>query len=121
MFGLFKKCLFTVMMFFGCNVLNVNLLKYVSINNQECEIKTKIIDINNNPYSIKVNKRSGICNNINDSYGKLCVPDVVIKINVRVFNIMPRTNETRHIKWHETYKCKCRFDGSVCNKKTTLE
>ena len=26
-----------------------------------------------------------------------------------------RTNETRHIKWHKTCKCKCRLDASVCN------
>ena len=28
-----------------------------------------------------------------------------------------RTNETRHIKWHETWKCKCRIDASSCNSK----
>ena len=52
------------------------------MNNQECKTKTKIININNNklvlyPFSIKVNKCSGSCNNINDPYAKLCVPDVV--------------------------------------------
>ena len=31
--------------------------------------------------------------------------------------VMSRTNETRHIKWHETCKCKCRLDASVCNNK----
>ena len=31
---------------------------------------------------------------------------------------MSRTNETtRHIEWHETCKCKCRLDASVCNSK----
>ena len=30
---------------------------------------------------------------------------------------MLRTNETRHIKWHETCKCKCRLDASVSNNK----
>ena len=30
---------------------------------------------------------------------------------------MSRTNETRHIKWHETCKCKCRLDASVCSNK----
>ena len=30
---------------------------------------------------------------------------------------MSRTNETRHIKWREICKCKCRLDASVCNKK----
>ena len=31
---------------------------------------------------------------------------------------MSRTNEKRHIEWHETCKYNCRLDGSVCNNKT---
>ena len=30
---------------------------------------------------------------------------------------MSRTNETRHIEWHKTCKCKCKLDASVCNNK----
>ena len=30
---------------------------------------------------------------------------------------MSRNNETKHIEWHETCKCKCGLDGSVCNNK----
>ena len=30
---------------------------------------------------------------------------------------MSITNETRHIKWHETCKGNCRLDSSVCNNK----
>ena len=30
---------------------------------------------------------------------------------------MSITNETRHIKCHETCKCICRLDAIVCNKK----
>ena len=30
---------------------------------------------------------------------------------------MSRTNETRHIKWHESRRCKCRLDAGVCNNK----
>ena len=30
---------------------------------------------------------------------------------------MSRTNETRHIKWHETCKCKCRLDARSSNNK----
>ena len=119
------------MMFFGCNVWGANSLnavplkavpRCISMNNQECKIRLEIININSNeplfyPYSIKVNKCSGSCNNINNPYSKLCVPDVVKNMNVKVFNLMSRTNETRHIKWHETCKCKCRLDASVCNSK----
>ena len=28
---------------------------------------------------------------------------------------MSRTNETRHVKWNETCKCKCKFNSNVCN------
>ena len=38
-------------------------------------------------------------------------------IYIKVFNLLSRTNETRHIEWHETCKCKCRLDGSFCNNK----
>ena len=30
---------------------------------------------------------------------------------------MSRTNETRHIKCHETYECRCRLDASFSNNK----
>ena len=63
----------------------INTLKWVSVNNQECKIRPKIINYNSNepsfyPYSVEINKCSGSCNNINDPYAKLCVPDVVKKL-----------------------------------------
>ena len=81
------------------------------MNNQECDEPVFY------PFSIKTSKCSGSCNDINDPYAKICVPDVVKNLNVKVFNLMSRTNETRHIKWNETCKCKCRLDASVCNNK----
>ena len=45
------------------------------------------------------------------------VPDVTKNINVKVFNLASRTNKKRHIKWHQTCKCKCRLDVSLCNSK----
>ena len=101
MFKFIKNCFFTAMMF-NCNVLNVISLKCASMNNQ-CKIRPKIINVNINepsfyPYSIEISKCSGSCNNINDSYARLCIPDVVKNVNVKVFNLMSRTNETRHIE-----------------------
>ena len=49
--------------------------------------------------------------NINDTYAELCVTDVFKNINVKVFNLMSRSNEIRHIEWNETFKCKCRLDA----------
>ena len=66
---------------------------------------------------IVTSKCNGSCNNINDLYAKLCVLDVVKNINIKIFNLMSKANETKHVKWHETCKCKCRLDASVCNRK----
>ena len=90
--------------------------------NQECKVRPEITNVNSNdpifyPFSIKKSKCSGSCKNINDTYAKICVLNVKKDLNVKVFNLMSRTNETRHIKWHETCKCKGRLDGSVCNSK----
>ena len=62
----------SAMMFFGCNV-GVGFLnavpKCISMNNQECKIRPKIININSTeplfyPYSIETNKISGSCNKL---------------------------------------------------------
>ena len=70
---------------------------------QECKVRPEIIIVNSNepvfyPFSIKTSKCSGNYNNINDPYTKICVPDIVKSLNVKVFNLMSRTNETKHIK-----------------------
>ena len=90
--------------------------------NKECKVRPEILNVNSNepvfcPFSIKTSKCSGSCNNINYPYAKICVPDAVKDLNVKVSNLMSRANETRHIRWHETCKCKCRLDANVCNNK----
>ena len=122
MFGSIKKYFFTAMTFINANLSNVNSLECVSMKNQECKIRTEIINLNTNepmayPYSIKIHRSKGSCNTINDPYAKICVPDQIKDTNVKVFNLMSRTNETRRIKWHNTCKCKCRLDASICNNK----
>ena len=81
----------------------VNLLSCISMNNQECKKRPQVVNVNRDepvlfPFSIKTGKYSGSCNNINDPYAKLCVPDVVKNLTVKVFNLMSRTNETRYIE-----------------------
>ena len=71
------------------------------MNNQVCKVRPEIINVNSNepifyPFSSKTSKCSGSHNNINDSYEKMCFPDVVKNLNVKVFNLMSRINETRH-------------------------
>ena len=118
-----KKMFFTgLTILSSVNLLTVTPLRCISMTNQECKLRPQIVNVNSDkplfyPFSIKISKSGGSCNNINDPYAKMFVPDVVKNLNVKVFNIVSRTNETRHIDWHETCKCKCRLDASVFNNK----
>ena len=121
MFRFIKK-VFYIRSLFSSSLVSTTTLSCISMNNQACKVRPEIFNVNSNepafyPFSIKISKCRGSCNNINDPYAKICVPDSVKDLNVKVFNLMSRTNETRHIKWHETCKCKCRLDASVCNHK----
>ena len=110
--------------FLGLTILSnfTNALDFISIKNQECKTRPDVININSNnpilyPFTIKINKCSGNCNNINNPYANICVPDVIKNLNVKVFNLMSRTNKIRFIKWHEKCKCECRLNAIVCNNK----
>ena len=84
-----------------------NALDCISMKNQECKVRPETSNINSNnpmfyPFSNEVNKCNVNCNDINNRYARICVPDIVKNLNVKVFNLMLRTNETRQIKWHES-------------------
>ena len=102
--------------------MSKNSLSCISMDNQESKVRPQIVNVNGDdpvffPYSVKTSKCSGSCNNINNPFAKLCAPDVVKNSNVKVFNLVSGTNETRRIEWHETCKYKCRFNSSVFNNK----
>ena len=72
------------------------------MSNQACKARPEIINVSSNnpvfyPFSVKTSKCGGNCNNINDPCAKICVPDVVKDLNVKGFNLMSRTNETKNI------------------------
>ena len=48
MFGFIKKLFITAVKFFNPSVLNINSLECVSMNNQECRARPKMIDTNGN-------------------------------------------------------------------------
>ena len=84
------------------NMLKVKYLECMSVVNQKCMPRPKILDINPNepmyyPYSVKINKCSGSCNDINDPFAKVCVPVVTRNINIKLYNLLAQVNETRHV------------------------
>ena len=118
--------IFTFVFFIGLTILsnftNENsLLNCISMKNQEGKTRPQVVNVNSNSpilytFSVKMSKYSGNCNNINYPYANICVPDVIKYLNVKVFSLMSRINETRFIEWHETCKCKGRLDAIVCHK-----
>ena len=97
MFVFLKKKIYTGSLFLS-TLLNTTSLNCISMKNQECRVRPEIINVNSNepifyPFSIKTGKCSGSCNNINDPYAKISVLDVIKDLNVKVFNLMSRTNE----------------------------
>ena len=58
---------------------NAILLSCISMNNEPCKARPEIVNVNSNnpifyPFNVRTSKCSGNCNNINDSYAKICVP-----------------------------------------------
>ena len=92
MFAFIKK-MFHIGSLFLSSLVSTTPLDCISMKNQDCKIRPEIININSNnpifyPFSIKVSKCSGNCNNINNPYAKICVPDIIKNLNVKVFNLM---------------------------------
>ena len=88
-----KKVFFTVLALLSTlasvNLLSAALLSCISMNNKECKVRPQTVDFNKDepvffPFSIRTSKCSGSCNNINNPYAKLYVPDVVKILNVKV-------------------------------------
>ena len=81
MFKFVKQTFILATIFFSCNLPGVNSLSCILMKNQECKTRPQLVNVNSNnpifyPFSIKTSKCSGNCNNINNSYAKICVPDV---------------------------------------------
>ena len=84
------------------NVLKVKTLECLSVTNQKCMARPKILS---------VNKCSGSCDTLDDPMAKLCVPNVIKSANMKFYNFLMRLNETRNVLWHKSCKCVCQFIG----------
>ena len=102
------------------NVLKVNTLECLSVINQKYMPRPKILDVNEGigealfyPNNVLVNKCSGSCNTLDDLMAKMCVPNIIKNVNMKVHNFLMRLNEIRNVLWHESCKCVCRLNSSV--------
>ena len=86
------------------SIIKTRVLECVSLINRKCMPRPKILDVNEGvgealfyPYNVLVNKRSGSFNTINDPMARLCVPNSIKRINMKVYNFLMRLNETRNV------------------------
>ena len=74
------------------SILKLNILECLSVINKKCMPRSKILDVNEGigealhyPY-VLVNKCSGNCNTPDDPMAKLCVPNIIKRVNMKVYN-----------------------------------
>ena len=95
-------------------IIKTKALECVSFVKQKCMSRPKILDVNEGvgealfyPYNVSVNKCSGSCNTFDNPMARLCVPNVIKRVNMQVYNFLMRLNETRNVLWYESCKCVC--------------
>ena len=100
------------------SILKVKTLECVSAVNQKYMPRPKILNVNEgvgealfHPYNVLVNKCSGNCDTINNPMAKFCVPNIIKRINMKIYNFLMRLNEIRNVLWHESCKCVCKLNS----------
>ena len=121
MFGLTKKLFVTLL---TSIVSASNHTKYMSLSNQKFMTQPTVINLHPNKYSqelycyplaVNLNKCARSCNTLDDLSNKVCVPNETVDLNLHVFNMITRTNESRTLTKHMSWKCECKFDRRKCN------
>ena len=85
-------------------ITKTKALECVSVTNQKCMTRPKILDVNEGvgealfyPYNVLVNECSGSCHTLDDPMAKLCVPNIIKRVNIKVYNFLMKLNETRNV------------------------
>ena len=86
------------------NIIKTKALECVSVVKQKCMQRPKILDVNEGvgevlsyPCNVQVNRCSGSCNILNNPIEKLCVPNVIKGLNMKVYTFLTMLNETRNV------------------------
>ena len=87
------------------------------LKNQECKVRKIIIDNDYMIYSykIKADKRVESCNDKDNPYFDVRLPDSVKHISLKLFNLISQKTLFQNISFHKSCKCGCLLDKKVCN------
>ena len=96
----------------------------VSLSNQNCMIQPILINLHPNEYNlgfqyysfaVKLDRCAGSCNTINDVSNKACVLNKSEELNLSVFSMITRINESKTLSKHISCESKCKFDRKKSN------
>ena len=102
MFGLIKKIFFGLLTDI---VIASNHTKSVSLSSQKCMTQPTLINLHPNensqefhfyPFAVKLDRCVRSCNTLNDLSNKVCIPSKTEDLNLSVFNMITRMNESKH-------------------------
>ena len=86
------------------SLIKTRALECVSVINRKCMPRPKILDVNEGvgealfyPYNVLVNKCSGSCDTINNPMAKFCIPNLIKRINMKVYDFLMMLNESRSV------------------------
>ena len=86
------------------SIFKTRELECVSVIDRKCMPRPKLLDVNEGvgealfyPYNVLVNKCSGSCDTLNNPMAKMCVPNIIKRINIKVYNFLMRLNETGNV------------------------
>ena len=112
------------MVFLSSLVIASNHTKYISLNNQKCEIQPTLVNLHPNeysrelhycPFAIKLDRCVESYNTLSDLSNKVCVPNKKEHLNIQVSNMTTGINEPKILAKHISCKYKYKFDERKCN------
>ena len=114
MFRLLKQLFIALLSFKGSLAT-----KCMSLNSESCTARPTLIDLNTvelnyYPFMISLDKSNEVVMLLMTSLKKHVFP-VKQDVNVKVLNMITRTNEAKTLVKHISCECKCKFNLTTCN------
>ena len=85
------------------------------LKNQECGVRKVVVDNQCMTFlhKIKVHKCIRSCNDIQNPYFKVCLPEAVKSVSVKRFDLISKKSVLKNISFHQSCKCGCLLDEKV--------
>ena len=87
------------------------------LKNQECAVRRAIVDNDYKtfPYKTGVDRCIGSCNDRDNPYFKLYLPDSIKNISAKSFDLISKRNVLKNFSFRQSCKLGCLLDEKVCN------